>query len=83
MIPFRVINVKDSGNLTVEITFSDKTVKTVDVGEFIRLHPHPQYNKYLNPKKFKNFNIENGNVVWGKNWDLIFPLEQLYAGRIG
>ena len=50
--------------------------------KFIRRHPHPQYNKYLDPKRFKKFEIENGNIVWGKNWDLIFPLEQLYAGKI-
>ena len=26
--------------------------------------------------------IDNGNVVWGKNWDLIFPIEQLHSGVI-
>ena len=45
-------------------------------------HPHPQYNKYLEWKNFKKATIENGNVVWGKNWDLIFPIEQLYNGEI-
>ena len=48
----------------------------------IRRHPHPQYNKYLNPRKFSRFTIANGNVVWGKNWDLIFPIEQLHLGVI-
>lgn len=54
----------------------------VDIGDFIRRNPHSQYNKYLDPKKFKKFTIENGNIVWGKNWDLIFPIEQLYSGGI-
>ena len=70
------------GNLTVSLTFSDNTVRTVDIGDFIRRHPHPQYNKYLDPRKFSRFTIENGNIVWGKNWDLIFPVEHLYAGRL-
>ena len=72
----------DVGNLSVCLYFSDNTTQTVDVGDFIRRHPHPQYNKYLDPKKFSKFTIENGNTVWGKNWDLIFPIEQLHAGAL-
>lgn len=77
-----ITNAADMGNLKVSLTFNDNTVQTVDVGEFIRRHPHPQYNKYLDVKKFRCFTIENGNIVWGKNWDLVFPVEQLYKGRI-
>ena len=57
-------------------------MRTVDIGDFIRRHPHPQYNKYLDPRKFSRFTIDNGNIVWGKNWDMIFPVENLYAGRL-
>jgi hypothetical protein len=31
---------------------------------------------------FKKFRIENGNLVWGKDWDMIFPLYDLYPGRV-
>ena len=72
----------DVGNLSVCLYFSDDTTQTIDIGEYIRRHPHPQYNKYLDPKKFSRFAIENGNIVWGKNWDLIFPIEQLHAGNL-
>ena len=78
-----IIKAENVGNLTVSLTFSDNTVQTVNIGEFIRRHPHPQYNKYLEPRKFSRFTIENGNIVWGKNWDLIFPVEQLHTGTIG
>ena len=77
-----IIKAENVGNLTVSLTFSDNTVQTVNIGEFIRRHPHPQYNKYLEPRKFSRFTIENGNIVWGKNWDLIVPVEQLHAGTI-
>ena len=87
-----IIKAENAGNLTVSLTFSDNTVQTVDIGEFfdkrsgkaerIRRHPHPQYNKYLAPRKFSRFAIENGNIVWGKNWDLIFPVEQLHTGAV-
>ena len=76
------IKAENAGNLTVFLTFSDNTTQKVDIGDFIRRHPHPQYNKYLNPRKFNTFAIENGNIVWGKNWDLLFPIEQLHAGEL-
>jgi len=44
-----IIKAENAGNLSVSLTFSDNTVQTVDIGEFIRRHPHPQYNKYLDP----------------------------------
>ena len=75
-------NVEYIGNLSINIQFNDNTITTIDVGDFIKKHPHPQYNKYLQEKNFKNFKIDNGNVVWGNNWDLIFPIEQLYIGKI-
>jgi len=77
-----IIKAEDAGNLSVCLYFNDDTTQIVNIGEFIRRHPHPQYNKYLDPRKFSRFTIENGNIVWGKNWDLVFPIEQLHSGRI-
>jgi hypothetical protein len=70
-------------DFSVELKFNDGTVKTVDIGAFLNKHPHPQYNKYLIPANFKKFYLDHGNIVWGKNWDLIFPVEQLYTGELG
>ena len=72
----------NKGDLIIEVHFNDGSISNVNVGDYIRRHPHPQYNKYLDPKKFRRFYIENGNVVWGKNWDMIFPVEQLYDGYL-
>ena len=71
-----------SGNLSLHIYFSDGTSKTVDFAPFILTHPHPQYNRYIEPRNFKKFNIEHGNIVWGKNWDMVFPVEQLHRGIV-
>ena len=68
-------------NLTVELRFNDGTVRQVDFSSFLHSHPHPQYNKYLKPSNFKKFYLDHGNIVWGKNWDLIFPIEKLYKGE--
>ena len=66
----------------VKIEFSDSTNQIVDFGTFLDKNPHPLYNKYKDIKLFKQFKIEAGNIVWGKNWDLIFPVDQLYKGKI-
>ena len=77
-----IIQAEYVGDLSIKILFNDNTCNTNDVGTFIKNHPHPQYNSYLEEKKFKKFKIDCGNIVWGNNWDLIFPLEQLYVGKI-
>lgn len=36
-----IIEATNAGNLSVNLLFSDNTSQTVDIGEFIRRHPHP------------------------------------------
>ena len=38
------------------------------------------YAKYILPQNFKKFIVKNGNVYWGKNEDVIFPVNILYTG---
>lgn len=76
----QIVHIECFENMTVRLCFSDNTEKIIDIGDFIARHP--QYNKYLEWKHFKKATIENGNIVWGKNWDLIFPIEQLHEGKI-
>ena len=82
MDKIKIINAQATGGQTVELLFNDNTHQRIDVGEFIRCHPHPQYNKYLDEDEFRKFSIDDGNIVWGEDWDLIFPIEQLHAGYI-
>jgi len=78
----QIIKAEYNGEYRVELTFDDATRKIVDFGSFLKKHPHPQHNKYRKQENFKKFRIDNGNIVWGKNWDLIFPVERLYKGNI-
>lgn len=77
-----VVEAKYLGGLTLELLFSDGLRRQLDFAPYLISHAHPQYNRYLQPRNFKRFNIEHGNVVWGKNWDLVFPIEQLYSGQL-
>lgn len=67
-----------NNDLTVNLLFNDRTRRKVDIGAFIREHPHPQYNKYLKPANFRKMRLEQGNIVWGN--DLEFHIEDLYTG---
>lgn len=78
----KIVRAEYLGDVMLHIFFSDGTSQTIDFKPFFLAHPHPQYNRYLNPKFFKNYSIEYGNLVWGKNWDLVFPLEQLHKGIV-
>ena len=70
-----IIKAENAGNLTVSLTFSDNTKQVIDVGDFIRRHPHPQYNKYLDPRKFSRF-ISAAKV------QLFWNNQQIFAGKI-
>jgi hypothetical protein len=71
-----------AGAYSVLLTFSDGVKRKVNFGNFLKKSLHPAIRSYLDEKKFRKFKIEDGNIVWGKDFDLIFPLEQLYEGKI-
>jgi hypothetical protein len=81
----KIISVKEANyieGLKMEILFTDNKKTVIDFSAFFQTHSHPQYNKYKKPDNFKKFKIENGNIVWGKNWDMIFPVYDLYNEKI-
>ena len=67
-------------DITIDLEFSDGTHQLVDIGAFIRRHPHPQYDKYLKPSNFRKCRLEYGNVCWDN--DLEFHIEDLYRNVI-
>jgi len=66
----------------INIEFSDNSSRVIDFEPFLKKNPHPQWDKYNNIIYFKKFKIENGNLVWGRNWDLIFPVYGLFMGNL-
>ena len=76
----KIVDAVYAGDLSLKITFNDGFVRTVDFRGFLSAHPHPQHDKYNDPDLFKTFLIENGNIVWGEDWDMVFPVESLYSG---
>ena len=65
----------------LRIRFDDGRENTVDFGPFLKTSAHPSIRAYLELNRFKNFTIEDGVLHWN-DFDLVFPMADLYAGRI-
>ncbi len=63
------------------IRFSDGHVSSVDFGPFLKASAHPSIRAYLDLKRFKEFTLEDGVLHWN-DFDLVFPMAELYEGRI-
>ncbi|CAD5266999.1 MULTISPECIES: DUF2442 domain-containing protein [unclassified Imperialibacter] len=66
---------------TIRIHFSDRTTQVVDFKEFLTKSKHPAVKRYLNKDLFTKFEIVDGNLNW-MDYDLIFPVWDLYTGKI-
>jgi hypothetical protein len=69
------------GDFAIRIIFSDGYSKLVDFKPFLESSLHPSIRKYLDEAKFKDFKIVDGNLNWN-DYDLIFPVDDLYRGII-
>jgi hypothetical protein len=63
------------------ILFSNNRMKVVDFAPAIKKYAKGDYSIYAKEPVFKKFHIENGNIVWGKNWDLIFPVSDVFNAK--
>ena len=66
----------------VKIDFADGKTSMVDFEDYIKSIKVGYLKKYQISQNFQNFMIQNGNIVWGEDWDLIFPRDQLYEEKI-
>jgi hypothetical protein len=69
------------GDYAIRVSFSDKTEKLIDFKPFLINSLHPSISKYLDENLFKQFKITDGNMNWN-DFDLIFPIHDLYEGVI-
>jgi hypothetical protein len=53
----------------------------VDFGPFLKNSEHPSIRAHLVLKRFKNFTVEDGVLHWN-DFDLVFPMADLYEGKI-
>lgn len=63
------------------LTFNDGAVRVVDFGPFLEKARNPDTTDYRDLKRFKNFRLHYGDLVWG-DYQMIFPIMDLYHGTI-
>lgn len=81
IIEIAIKSAKYIDKFKIEIVFSDGTQKIVDFKHFLEKVIHPSIRKYLDEAAFTQWNIVDGNLNWN-DYELIFPIEDLYEGRI-
>ncbi len=69
------------GDYSVQIRFNDGTERFIDFKPFLSKSLHPSIKKYLNENYFSKFQLIDGNLNWN-DYDLIFPIWDLYSGKI-
>jgi hypothetical protein len=78
----KIDSAKYLSDYAIRLRFSDGKEKLVDFKPFLSKSLHPSIKKYLDENKFSNFSLTDGNLNWN-DYDLIFPLSDLYNGQIG
>ncbi len=65
----------------VRVTFNDGTAQEVDFEPFLGKARNPDLTQYRQLRKFKNFRLHYGDLMWG-DYEMIFPITDLHAGVI-
>ena len=61
------------------LRFSDGVARVVDFEPFLSASLNPMIQRFLDPERFRQFTVQNGNLMWG-DYDLCFPVADLYDG---
>ncbi len=76
-----IIKAKYVSGYKIRLTFNDGTARVMDFEPFLSKARNPDTADYLDLKKFKEFRIEFGDLIWG-DYQMIFPIMDLYKGQI-
>jgi len=77
----KVLSAEYVSDYIINVVFSDGSQRHVDFQCFLENAMHSSVRKYLDKDKFMHFDIVDGNINWN-DYDMIFPVWDLYAGRI-
>ena len=76
-----IVEAKYVSGYKIRLVFNDESERVVDFGPFLKKARNPDTTDYLNLKKFKEFRIEDGDLIWG-DFQMIFPITDLHRGSI-
>lgn len=76
-----IVQVERLSEYNLSLRFSDGATRVIDFEPFLSNSPTPLNRGYLDPKKFGDFRLEHGDLVWN-DFGLCFPIADLYEGRL-
>ena len=76
-----VVAAKYVSGYKIHLVFNDESERMVDFGPFLEKARNPDTTDYRDLKKFREFRIEHGDLIWG-DFQMIFPIADLYRGEI-
>ncbi len=69
-------------DFSIAITFSSNIIRIVNFLPLFEKYVKGDNLKYFAPERFKKFIVKNGNIYWGRNEDIIFPVDILLKGCV-
>ena len=69
-------------DFSLALTFNKGECRIVDFLPLFQKYVKGDNLIYFAPERFKKFIVKNGNVYWGENEDVIFPVPLLYLGDL-
>ena len=69
------------GAFTILLFFSNGKQKKLDFLPIFSKYLKGDFTKYALSSAFKKFRVANGNIYWGKNEEVIFPVDFLYSNK--
>jgi hypothetical protein len=77
----RIVSAEYLPPYKLRLFFDDGHESLVDFAPFLSKSRHPSVQAYHDRKQFRQFRIEDGFLHWN-DFDLVFPMADLYAGVI-
>ncbi|MFL6213477.1 MAG: DUF2442 domain-containing protein [Blastocatellia bacterium] len=76
-----ILRVEQLSAYKLKLYFSDGMEQAIDFEPFLQRSHNPLIRAYLDPKKFANFELAYGELVWD-DYGLCFSIADLYENRI-
>lgn len=76
-----IVRVEQVSDYKLKLSFSDGVERVIDFEPFLRRSRNPMIRAYLDPRKFADFRLEYGNLMWD-DYGLCFSIADLYENSI-
>jgi hypothetical protein len=77
----RIVSAEYVPPYKLRLLFDDGHESLADFQPFLSKSRHPAVQAYHDRKRFRDFSLEDGFLHWN-DFDLVFPMADLYAGKI-